>query len=119
MVCVTYSSEATAIQANNSLEDKDLKDLLCDINNTSPNGTWYITTRTVTERLGLFKRRRKVLHTLYAPVNGLEWQVINFAPNQIGGWSINQSVSRRAVAAYLYGYLAGTHDADKEQTNDR
>lgn len=117
MVATTYlkSAECTAPTC-----DGDVDRALEDVRRLTGED-WRVELYEFEVGFFLWRSTRRIF-TLYARIldgspasHGYgEFQIINFAPSEPGGYSINHEVSRTALIAYLHGVIAGT-DATRRQ----
>src|SRR4051794_27867537 len=106
MPCVTYYSDSEVRHHQERLNDKDIQELLDEVKSRTGE-TWFVRKDDYQVKRGLLRKPRIVtLYEILADCHG-EWQIINFPPDEQGGWSINHDVSRAKIITYLLGYLGG------------
>lgn len=114
MPCVTYFNDSEVEQHRRKLADKDLREVLDEVN-ALPEENWFIQEFSIQIRRWFRKPLVEQRYSLYSDVNGVEWQVINFAPTS-GDWSINHTVRKCDILNYLTGYLGGWHQSRRRQS---
>lgn len=106
MCMTTYLSDSDKSHFQATLFDRDIKEALRDLNRLD-GGSWLVR-QTKHNVRKWFGSKEIYLFSLHHDCHsGVEYQVINFAPNDEGDSSINSSASKQAVLAYIYGVLAG------------
>lgn len=116
MICTYITKE----QAENfkSVQDSSLNNLLQEARKI--DSRIFLQEREV-EIKKVFKKSKKVMkYTLMFHCGGIEYQLVNF---DLGTeYSINTSVSKSHISAYLYGFLTRNEQEksdEKKKTNDR
>ncbi|CAJ0893953.1 hypothetical protein R77569_04357 [Ralstonia mannitolilytica] len=92
-------------QAKQPTGDKALDDLLSEVRETT-GMDWRIWWKEYEIRKPLRKPIKARHYSLIVETRAPEFQVINFYRDNTD-WSINGSVSKELIYAYLYGLLAG------------
>ena len=95
--------------------DADLQPLLDSLRDKT--GQRWVVLRVRERRTALMYgifRVPRVLYSLYAQLDGHEYQLINFYQDDTGT-SINTWVTKAMVVAYLRGYLSGLQDSFEEK----
>lgn len=93
------------------LADQELKEILDEVN-ALPGEKWRIRTTKIEKPRWCRKPQVNVFYTLFAHVNGPEWQVINFVPKSDKEF-ISTLVPKWDILNYLNGYLAGWQQASR------
>lgn len=108
MPCVTYIEECRIKYYEDTLQDKEIQELLDEIN--KPEKRYVIEKRIITERKW-FKTKEYSKYSLYYDTKfGIEWQVINFATDlseeESNAFS-GHSVTRATILNFLMAFLNG------------
>lgn len=110
MPCTTYYDAAAVRFHRDRVKDADVNELLDEIVALSGR-EWFVREVDGHEpRRFQWLRGPKVVPRYAVMVDvrkGVEWQIINFAPERPGGWPINHYVSRATLLAFLMGYRNG------------
>lgn len=104
MPVTTYLNPEDYLQPTGNAE---LNALLAQVRKNTGKD-WRLCEHRFTEVTGIwpfYKRKKRVLYSVYVEVQGPEFQVINFYREDTGT-SINESNEAGYVAAYFYGILA-------------
>jgi hypothetical protein len=112
MPCCTWFDRYQIEDMRKTVRDAEVNELLSEVNAIDA-GRWAIHEQQhETRRRFPFRKPKTVtLFTLFAEVSAPEYQIINFAPAEAGGWSINHTVERHLVIAYMLGFLGGRRGA--------
>jgi hypothetical protein len=105
----TYLDDYEVTRLDDTLEDKELKEILAEVN-ALPGEQWCIRTTKIEKLRWCRKPQVNVFYTLFVHFNITEWQVINFAPKSDSEF-ISTLVPKWDILNYLNGYLAGWHAA--------
>jgi hypothetical protein len=114
MPATTYLGEHEATQPTG---DADIDELLTEVREVTGED-WRCERFEFDVGLLWWSKRRQIF-TLYKRVDTArlgsgEYQIINFAPDVVGGWSINHEAQRSRIIAYLHGMLGGLETAKHE-----
>lgn len=112
MICTYLNQDEFARFLN--VTDEDINEALREVN--SLTGDEFLIQEIEIVYRKWFKKSRRFLYTLYARLAHTEVQVINFFLDN-SGWSINTTVPKPIILAYLYGQIGGIRRAntlDKE-----
>lgn len=104
-VC-TYLSDYEVEKFNDSLQDKEIKELIESANKIDPG--WVVEEISVFTKRWFRKPTEHKLYILYYHIHSTEYQIINFAG---GSSSIYTTVEKHHVINFLNGYLGGFQHA--------
>lgn len=119
MPACTYLSDAEVEQWKQT-GDNDIDEVLSFIREQTGE-TWLVEKRQCLIKHWFRKAEHRFLYSLYHHLGSLEYEIINFAPHTPNGWSINMSVNRQVVLAYLYGFAGGIEynlNQQEKKSND-
>ena len=114
MPCVTYlggNDLDRHAPSLNPVTDKDLADLLAEIN-SFPGQLWSLRKGRLLKRR-LFRRAKRVeWFSLYCYLSGPEWQCIHFPTGSNGDGTF--TLTRKEMATFLLGFRMGWQDRGRQ-----
>lgn len=102
-VC-TYLDETDIQRCNDNLDDKDIQELLNEINKI-PGQRWCVRKTVHEMNRGWFRRPKEIhLYTIFSHVHGPEWQIIQLASQYEMAFG---PTNRNDVLNFLLGFVNG------------
>jgi len=115
MPCCTYLTDGMVEFEKENLTDKDIIKLLDELNYKTSK-EWVVRQRSWYTGIWKWKKNVYSFQILVHITNG-EYQIINFTPSDERDWTINHWVDKRTLCAYIYGYLGGLNQKEKNENS--